>query len=73
MVIGLKEQAPFMVFNDHSETHRILLRETPGGSPHLDFNDSTGNPRATMGWIGDKADTSLAFLDATGKRIWRAP
>jgi len=73
MVVGLKDQAPFLVFDDAAGIHRVLLRETPGGSPHLDFNDSTGSPRATMGWIGEKADTSLAFLDGGGKRIWQAP
>jgi len=82
MVVGLKDQAPYLVFNDKDETHRILLRETPGGSPHLDFNDSTGKPRAMLGWMPyegtnppktPKAETSLAFLDEGGKTVWQAP
>lgn len=76
MVVGLKDQAPYLIFDDKDRTHRLLLRETPGGSPHLDFNDSSGNPRATMGWTpygGGKTETSLAFLDEKGKPVWQAP
>jgi len=82
MVVGLKDEAPFLVFNDKDEIHRILLRESAGGSPHLDFNDSRGNLRATMGWTpyggvdkstGQRAEASYALLNEGGKPIWQAP
>jgi len=67
MVLGLKNESPFLVFNDDNEIHRVLLRQSPQGSPHLDFNDPKGKLQCTLG------DVVLAFFDEGKKVTWRAP
>lgn len=81
MVLGLKDESPFLVFNDNNEIHRILLRQSPKGSPHLDFNDADGKLRAVFGsmlFSTDKgpvetAESSLVLLNTKGEVLSKIP
>jgi len=77
MVVGLKEDAPYLVFNDSKEIHRILMRQTPDGWPHIDINDAQGRRRAVLGStpLGEHSseESSLVLFDSKGQLIWKAP
>jgi len=75
MVLGLKDDSPFLVFNDNNEIHRILVRQSSKGVSHIDFNDERGKLRAAFGdaQIGSKIESSLVFFNPAGDLLWKAP